>query len=101
MVPLMTRLKNRGLDVLGTVVTKRYGVLLAGFAALTAVSVLFVTELSLKSDFVELLPQEYQSVRDLKKIMATVGGLGNLSIAFESSDVKASERLADWSIDLP
>jgi uncharacterized protein len=65
------------------------------FAVLTALSVYFVTRLELKSDFIELLPQDYQSVRDLRQIIAKVGGLGNLSVAFESADVKASEHIAD------
>ena len=62
---------------------------------LTAVSIFFVTKLDLKSDFIELLPQDFQSVKDLRKMVTKVGGFGNLSIAFESKDVKASERLAE------
>lgn len=65
------------------------------FAALTAVSVVFVLRLELKSDFMELLPDHYQSVQDLKLIQDKVGGLGYLSIAVESSDVKSNERFAD------
>ncbi|MBI5527374.1 MAG: MMPL family transporter [Deltaproteobacteria bacterium] len=76
-------------------VSRQYPAWIAGCAVLTAVSILFVTRLELKSDFIELLPQDYRSVVDLRRIIDKVGGLGNLSIAFESSDVKASQRLAD------
>lgn len=75
--------------------TRRYGVLIVAAALCTAVATHFVAELKLKADFIELLPQRYQSVIDLRKIVAQVGGLGNLSIAFMSEDVQASERLAD------
>jgi len=68
--------------------------ILAG-ALLTVVSVFFITKLQVKSDFMELLPQRFQSVADLKIVVAKVGGLGNLSVALQSVDVKASERLAD------
>jgi predicted RND superfamily exporter protein len=75
--------------------SRRHAAWVIAAALLTAASMALVTRLELKSDFIELLPQDYQSVRDLRKIIARVGGVGNLSIAFESADVKASQRLAD------
>jgi Predicted exporters of the RND superfamily len=76
-------------------VTKRSLAYTIGFILLTGIAILFVTKLELKSDFVDLLPQNFQSVIDLRKAAAKVGGLGYLSIGIESSDVKASERFAD------
>ncbi|MBN1962294.1 MAG: MMPL family transporter [Deltaproteobacteria bacterium] len=62
---------------------------------LTVASLFLMTRLELKSDFIELLPQNYQSVRDLRLIISKVGGIGHLSIAIESTDIKASQRFAD------
>jgi uncharacterized protein len=75
--------------------TRSYGVVIVGLAVVTAVSVALVSRLELKADFIELLPQDYQSVSDLRRIVERVGGFGNLSVAIESADVKASEHFAD------
>lgn len=65
------------------------------FAIIAAISVYYTFKLRIVSDFVDLLPQHFRSVSDLKKIMDRVGGTGNLFIAIESPDVKASQRFAD------
>ena len=68
---------------------------LIGFLIITLVSIYFTSKLRLVSDFVDLLPEHFRSVSDLKKIIERVGGTGNLYIAIESPDVKASERFAE------
>lgn len=70
------------------------------FILLTGLSAFFTSRLSLISDFVNLLPDHFRSVSDLKKIIERVGGTGNLFIAIESPDVKASQRFADDVVEL-
>lgn len=65
------------------------------FIIVTSISIYFTSRLRLVSDFVDLLPEHFRSVSDLKKIIERVGGTGNLFIAIESPDVKASQRFAD------
>ncbi len=70
------------------------------FIILTALSVFFTSKLRLVSDFVDLLPEHFRSVSDLKKILERVGGTGNLFIAIESPDVRASQKFADDVVKL-
>lgn len=63
--------------------------------ALTALSLAGVVRLEVRSDLVELLPQDYQSVRDLRRITERLGGLGHLSLAVESADLRAAQRFMD------
>lgn len=80
---------------LGYHVARHHLVYVAAFSLLTVGSALIMTRLDLKSDFVDLLPDNFQSVRDLRRTSSIVGGLGDLSLAIESQNVKASQRLAD------
>ena len=94
----LLRLANRGEELAGRLarhLVRWYLVWVLGFLALTAGSIYFVAKLELKSDFVELLPENFQSVKDLHRLVDRVGGLGNLYIALMSEDLQASERLAD------
>lgn len=63
--------------------------------AITGVAVLFASRLELRSDFAELLPDAYRSVQDLHRLVGRVGGLGNLAVAVECDDLRASERFAE------
>src|SRR5262245_20518512 len=54
------------------------------FVLLFAFCVNQARHLKLKSDFKELLPDNFQSVRDLDRIVARVGGTGSLIIAIEA-----------------
>ena len=95
---IIDKIAERGKQATGSLarhVTRRSLAYTIGFIILTGISILFVKKLDLKSDFVDLLPQDFQSVKDLRKTSAEVGGLGYFSIGIESSDVKASERFAD------
>ena len=65
------------------------------FCGLTAIAALFAARLELRSNFEELLPESYRSVQDLHRLVGRVGGLGNLVVAVECDDLKASERFAE------
>ncbi len=70
------------------------------FLIITLIDIYFTSRLRLVSDFVDLLPEHFRSVSDLKKIIDRVGGTGNLFIAIESSDLKASQKFADDVVKL-
>ncbi len=70
------------------------------FLIIFVISVYYTFKLRIVSDFVDLLPEHFRSVSDLKKIIERVGGTGNLFIAIESPDVKASQRFADDVVKL-
>jgi predicted RND superfamily exporter protein len=61
----------------------------------TAGSAFYASHLELRSNFEELLPDSYRSVQDLHRLVGRVGGLGNLVVAVECDDLKASERFAE------
>ena len=51
--------------------------------------------LKLKSDFKELLPDNFQSVKDLNRTLDRVGGTASLVVAIESDNPKDSIRFAE------
>ena len=53
------------------------------------------SNIALKSDFASLLPEDVQSVKDLKAISKRMGGMGTLIISVEGKNLKAMERFAD------
>ena len=63
--------------------------------AVTGLAVVYASRLELRSNFEELLPESYRSVQDLHRLVGRVGGLGNLVVAIECDDLKASERFAE------
>lgn len=74
----------------------RYRWLLAiFFIAFFVLCLLVAKHLKLKSDFKVLLPENFQSVQDLNRIIARVTGEGTLVIAIESDDQKSSIRFAN------
>lgn len=64
------------------------------FIALFAYCILEAKDLQLRSDFKELLPDHFQSVRDLDRILARVKSTDTLVVAIESEDPQASIRFA-------
>src|SRR5262249_3245469 len=66
-----------------------------GFLALFAFCVNEARHLKLKSDFKELLPDKFQSVKDLDRIVARVGGTGSLIVAIEGDDQPSMIRFAN------
>ena len=51
--------------------------------------------LTLKSSLKELLPQNYESVVQLDKMLAKVGGISVLTVTVESENVAANEKFVD------
>lgn len=64
------------------------------FTLIFAGSIFAASHLKLRSDFKELLPQDFQSLKDLDRILGRVGGEGSLIVAIESDDPDASIRYA-------
>jgi len=62
---------------------------------LTILGSWFALKLSVKTDFFELLPENYRSIGDLNKVIDRVGGVGNLIIAVETKNPAAAERFVD------
>ncbi|HLG20761.1 MAG TPA: MMPL family transporter [Bdellovibrionota bacterium] len=74
----------------------RHPVLWLFFLGLTLMPTgLLCTRLSLQSDFKRLLPQNKPSVVELDRFVEHVGGIGNLIVAIESEDYRATERFID------
>ncbi|HEX5036491.1 MAG TPA: MMPL family transporter [bacterium] len=65
------------------------------FVLLFAGSILVAKHLKLKSDFKELLPDTFQSVVDLNRIVDRVGGTGTLIVAVEGDDQAAMIRFTE------
>ncbi|MFO1463599.1 MAG: MMPL family transporter [bacterium] len=65
------------------------------FTLLFAFSVAKASHLKLRSDFKELLPENFQSLKDLDRILKRVGGEGSLIVAVESEHPEASIRFAN------
>lgn len=55
----------------------------------------FTTHMGIRSDFAELLPENAQSVKDLKEISGRMGSMGTLIVQVEGDDLKAMQRFAD------
>lgn len=51
--------------------------------------------LTLRSDLKELLPQNYQSVQELNRVLERIGGVGSLIVVAEGPDVAANKRFMD------
>ncbi len=68
-------------------------------------SILFIycvfvsSHLKLKSDFKELLPENFQSVKDLNRLLTRAPSLGGLIVAIESNDPQSSIRFANALVE--
>lgn len=58
-------------------------------------STAMASRLTLKSDFIELLPTDAPSVVNLEAMKTRVASYATLTVAIESTDLKASQRFAD------
>ncbi|MBI2336652.1 MAG: MMPL family transporter [Deltaproteobacteria bacterium] len=58
-------------------------------------SIRLASHLKLRSDFAELLPDHYRSVKDLNITQERVGGLSNLLIGIESPDFAAGKQFVE------
>ena len=52
-------------------------------------------KLSIRSDLKELLPDNYQSVKELNKMLERVGGIGSLIVVAQSPDIEANKHFMD------
>lgn len=55
----------------------------------------YATHLGIKSDFAALLPENAQSVIDLREISGRMGAMGTLIVQVEGDDLKAMQNFAD------
>ena len=69
------------------------------FSALFVYCVFVSSHLKLKSDFKELLPENFQSVKDLDRILKRAPSTGGLIVAIESDDPQSSIRFANALIE--
>ncbi len=69
------------------------------FTALFVCCVFVSSHLKLKSDFKELLPENFQSVKDLDRIIKRAPSTGGLIVAIESDDPQSSIRFANALIE--
>ena len=53
------------------------------------------SNIAIKSDFASLLPDNAQSVKDLRAISDRMGGMGTLILEVDGEDLKAMQRFAD------
>lgn len=65
------------------------------FVALAVLSVMEAKKLELRSDFKELLPENYQSVKDMERIGARVISTDSLIVAIETEDSQAAIRFGN------
>ncbi len=61
----------------------------------TAVAIYFASGLTIKGDLKELLPDNYQSVKDLNAALERIGGVGSLIVVAESNNPDANKKFMD------
>lgn len=59
------------------------------------ISTFYAIRLPIKTDFFELLPENYRSISDLNKVVDSVGGVGNLIIAVETKNPEAAKKYVE------
>lgn len=91
MVQRINKLIERYLDL----VTGREGLALLIAMVTFVVSLFASSQLKLKSDLKELLPQNSESVLELNRVLERVGGVGTLIVVAESPDIGANKRFMD------
>lgn len=61
----------------------------------SAVSIYFSSKLVIKGDLKELLPDNYQSVKNLNQTLERIGGVGSLIVVAEGPNVEANKKFMD------
>lgn len=85
------RLTSRYCDL----ISKR-GLLVFALIAISLVASLFAaSKIQLRSDLKELLPPSFQSVKELDRLLARIGGVGSLIVVAESPNLEANKRFMD------
>ena len=64
-------------------------------AITTGISVFIASKLAIKSDLKALLPDNYQSVKELNKMLDRIGGVGSLIVVTESPDFEDNKEFVD------
>jgi len=89
-----TRL-NRALNWYADLVTTHPGRVLLVLVALTALSGWAASHLRINTNQLDLISQDLQEVKDVKRVIDMVGGAGHLIIALRSDDDKVMKKVAD------
>ncbi len=78
-----------GYQVLVRFIYRRHATIIAVALALAVVSGFFALRLAdnIKTDFADLLPDDYVSVRELRRIKARAGGIGPLMVVITGDDL--------------
>ncbi len=74
---------------------KHYFWILLITLALTIVMGFHATHLRLESDFEAMLPENYQSVKDLRRYQNEIGTTSTLSIALMTANIEAAKKFSD------
>src|SRR3989338_6601365 len=75
--------------------TKHYVWILLTTLLLTVIMGFNATRLRLESDFEAMLPENYQSVRDLRRYQKEIGTTSMLSIALMTDTIEAAKKFSD------
>lgn len=84
-----------GINVLARFVVRRSLWVLAIATVTTIIGGYYTLNLPLESDLAELLPQNYTSVRTLRRINEEIGGFATLQILVEGNDFPAMKQYAE------
>lgn len=76
-------------------IIKWYPFIIIAYLLGSIISLHSFLKVNLKSDFVSLLPEHFESVRVLKNISKRLGGMGLLSIGVESDSVLSNKRFVE------
>jgi len=69
-------------------------------AIITVISLSYAVKLDIETDFINLIPEDYESVKALEKVRATVGGEGSdLAVGILSPNLEASKKFAEDLIE--
>ncbi len=74
---------------------RHYWIVLLIATSLTIVAALSASRFTLKTNFVELLPQDEPSVKDLERAKARKGGLSNLIVAVMGNQPENNRKIVD------
>src|ERR671931_53919 len=91
--PWMERLQS-GLGSLAARNHRRPAAPLIAAGILTALGVLASGRLTLDADLVDLLPESFDSVRDIKRLEERFGGIGWIAVVDEGAEPEALSRFA-------
>jgi len=87
---MIRRLADKALRALA----RRYLLVIAAYAVLTAAAAYFSAQLRFESSFEDLLPRTFASVRALDDITQEFGGTGYLVLDVESDDLSRSKQFS-------